>query len=106
QFETFTKKVQLVYIKQKWVNFHDDITAQVPFYHSFKDKRNLNDYPVINKKMIANEPKMFYNRKYELNKLVPVRTSGSYGTPLTYYLTPAKKKRQQAEVIFFGRKCG
>ena len=33
-------------------------------------------------------------------------TSGSYGMPFTFYLTPEKRARQQAEVIYFSRWAG
>lgn len=105
-FESLDVNKQFNYVNQKWGDFHLEITSNVPYFKHLRQKYSLSDFPVINKKMIAKDPKMFYNCKYELNKLVPVRTSGSYGTPVTYYLTPAKKKRQQAEVMFYGRKCG
>lgn len=48
---------------------------------------------------------MILSKAYSNKELKKVTTSGSYGTPLSFYLTPAKKKRQSAEAIFYSKKA-
>jgi len=74
------------------------------FYNKFADKK-FHDLPIISKDFLKNNYQAFFSKKYEQNQLVKTTTSGSYGTPFTYYLTPSKKKRQQAEVIYFGKQA-
>ncbi len=71
------------------------------FYKEFKNYRNLDDFPVIKKQDIKENYNKFLSSKYKVDDLIKVQTSGSYGTPFTFYLTPEKKFRQTAEVIYF-----
>lgn len=71
------------------------------FYACYKNYKNLYDFPVIRKQDIKEKYNKFLSSKYETDNLIKVQTSGSYGTPFSFYLTPEKKFRQTAEVIYF-----
>ncbi|MBS4192609.1 phenylacetate--CoA ligase family protein [Bacillus sp. FJAT-49705] len=79
---------------------HAKITTK--FYAKINGS-NLHQFPVINKSILKENFDEFLSNKYEANDLIKATTSGSYGTPFTYLLTPEKKYRQKAEVIYFGR---
>ncbi|MEB7690489.1 phenylacetate--CoA ligase family protein [Staphylococcus equorum] len=82
--------------------FLDYITSNSTYYKKYRGQ-NINEIPVITKKEIVDN----YNdiatvKEHELNNYMKVTTSGSYGTPLSFYVTKEKKLSQQAEVLFFG----
>lgn len=101
-------------IKEKMVNIPDENHTQdsinhflshavisTEFYQDYYNK-TLQEYPIINKQTLKENYSHFLSNKFTNDKLIPVTTSGSYGTPFTYHLTNQKKRRQQAEVIYFG----
>lgn len=75
-------------------------------YEKYKGYKSLNDFPVITKKDLKNDYEGFLSDKYTKDDLIKVYTSGSYGTPFTFYLTKEKKARQTAEVIYFSKWAG
>jgi len=76
------------------------------FYRPFRGTTELSEFPVVQKRTIRQRQEEFLSGAYRRSSLVPITTSGSYGTPFTFYLTKDKKDRQRAEVIFFGRWSG
>jgi len=70
-------------------------------YEKYKGYTSLSDFPVITKKDIKNDYEGFLSDKYGIKDLVSIQTSGSYGTPFTFYITKEKKARQTAEVLYF-----
>lgn len=75
-------------------------------YEKYKGYKSLSDFPVIAKKDIKNDYEGFLSNKCRKKDLISVQTSGSYGTPFTFYLTKEKKARQTAEVIYFSEWAG
>jgi len=75
-------------------------------FYSGRRGRELEDFPVVTKDVLKRGYGAFLSRSIDCGDLVEVTTSGSYGTPFTYLLSPEKKARQTAEVIFFGRWSG
>jgi len=73
------------------------------YYRSYSDIKAIEDCPVIEKKVIKENYDGFLSTKYNKDELIPMTTSGSYGTPFTFYLTKQKKEMQHAEVIFFSK---
>jgi len=67
---------------------------------------NLNDFPVINKNIIRNNQNMFLSKKYNKDRLITMSTSGSTGTPFICYQDFGKKRRVNAEVIYYSEKAG
>jgi len=76
------------------------------FYAEHARGRELSDLPVISKPIVKSSYDGFFSRSFARDSLIPVITSGSYGTPFTFHLTPEKRARMVAEVIFFGRWSG
>jgi phenylacetate-CoA ligase len=81
-------------------------TSTTGFYAPFEGARSLSDFPVTPKDTVKLNYDRFFSRAYARSSLVRMTTSGSYGTPFTFYLSKEKKARQLAEVIFFGRWLG
>ncbi len=71
------------------------------YYRQFLGAKELSDFPVLQKKTIRERYQEFFSSAYKRSSLILADTSGSYGTPLTFYLTKEKKARQHAEVIYF-----
>lgn len=90
------------YPNKKELNmFLKHATDTTKFYEGFKSQ-SLHNFPITNKQTLKENYNDFLSNKYSKDALITVTTSGSYGTPFTYHLTKEKRKRQQAEVIYFG----
>ncbi len=92
-------------VEKKLYEFLRRAQNSTPLYKEKKYEFNLNAYPVITKKFISNNLELILSKSYSKQELKKVTTSGSYGTPFSYYLTPEKKKKQSAEAIFYSRKA-
>lgn len=103
-FENSGFKKENVALKLK--NLLTEAQSNTVFYGCKKGELDLNCYPVISKRFLIENEVQFQSVKYKREKLVKVSTSGSYGTPFSFYITPKKKKRQLAEVIYYGLKVG
>lgn len=106
EYEKLTTAKKIEQVTNSFKKFAADCTLNVPFYATYTHVTSLSVFPVVSKKKIAASPEQFHNQRFEGEKRVSVHTSGSYGVPLTFLLTASKKKRQQAEVVYYGRKCG
>lgn len=84
---------------------HHAIT-NVPFYSKYKDAQNIHDMPVVDKQVIRENIEAFIPDNLNKEELVKVTTSGSSGTPMTFYRTHDKKIRQIAEVIYLSQSVG
>lgn len=83
------------------------ITDTVPYYRAYRGAE-LSELPVIEKRIIKENQERFVSDAYaaKLTSLRKATTSGSYGTPFTFYLNPEKRSRMIAEVYFFGSGSG
>ena len=81
----------------------NDIIKNVPAYQTYDSYKSIHELPVITKQTIKNSYDNFFSKKYKKKQLVEIKTSGSYSTPFSFYLTKNRKARQQAEVIYFGK---
>jgi len=81
-------------------------TETTSFYQRFRGVSSLDLFPVVSKHTLKENYAALFSDCYQRSALLKIATSGSYGTPLTFYLTPEKKLRQHAEVIYFGRWAG
>lgn len=66
----------------------------------------LSDFPIIDKNIIKNQQDDFMSNKYDIDKLFTMTTSGSTGIPFTCYQNIEKKRRVNAEVIYYSEKAG
>ncbi|WP_173915204.1 phenylacetate--CoA ligase family protein [Halobacillus sp. Marseille-Q1614] len=73
------------------------------YYKSYAKYKSIEECPVIEKKVIKENYNEFLSNDFKQDELIPMTTSGSYGTPFTFYLTKEKKEMQHAEVTFFSR---
>ena len=67
---------------------------------------DINDYPVVNKRILIENYDKILSTKYKNQKLHTMSTSGSTGTPFTVVQDKIKRSRVIAAVIFFGKQCG
>jgi phenylacetate-CoA ligase len=78
----------------------------IPFYKNLKlndSEANLNEFPIINKKLIIDHYNSFISPKYpNLSNLKSVSTSGSTGVPFKVYHSTQKTMRAYADNLFFG----
>ena len=75
------------------------------FYEKIQSNR-LSDFPIIDKNIIKNQQDDFMSNKYDRTKLFTMTTSGSTGMPFTCYQNIEKKRRVNAEVIYYSEKAG
>lgn len=79
--------------------------ATTRFYGGMREGP-LAQFPVINKNVIRTHQEDFMSNKYDRSRLVTMATSGSTGTPFVCYQNPGKKKRVNAEIIYYSEKAG
>ncbi len=77
-----------------------------PFYQSLAKDLELGKFPVVNKSIIRNSLNNFISSKYTQQKLIPVLTSGSTGTPFKTFQDKEKKLRNYADTLYFAGLAG
>lgn len=82
-------------------NILNHAVKTTPFYKKYAGFEKLADFPVIHKEIIKANYNEFLCPIYKNKKLFKASTSGSYGSPTTFLLSPQKRARQLAEVVFF-----
>lgn len=80
-------------------------TATTDYYKKVSG-RTLEDFPIINKEIIRQHQDEFLSNTFDKSKLIRMSTSGSTGTPFVCFQDAAKKKRVNAEVIYYSEKAG
>ena len=76
------------------------------YYAPFAGATELSQFPVLQKRFIRERHADFLSSAYPSDSLTTRTTSGSYGTPLAFYLTREKMLRHQAEIIYYARWAG
>lgn len=87
--------------KEKITNLLNEVIENCEFYSN--NKNNINDFPIVNKMILKENFDKILNKKYQLNNLHKMSTSGSTGTPFTVYQNKEKRHRVIAEVLFYGK---
>jgi len=77
----------------------------VPFYEG-KEFSDVSDFPVLNKSEIRGNFDRLLSKVYTDQKLVPMVTSGSTGTPFKVVQNKDKRVRTLADTIFFTTLAG
>lgn len=95
-----------LHLQQKLSEFLKKAATDTEFYKEYVNASALNLFPVINKVTLIQIATRLRSKAYPDSKVVTVHTSGSYGTPCNFYLSKNKKRRQWAEVLFYGEKSG
>lgn len=75
-------------------------------FYAKDNYKKIEDFPVVNKKIIMDNYEEILSEKYKGEKLHKMSTSGSTGTPFTVVQDKRKRNRVIAAVIFFGKQCG
>lgn len=90
---------------KQWRDLCERAVKNTAFYAPFAG-RDFRDFPVINKNDIRTQQDKFLSSAYPKDKLVQMSTSGSTGTPFVCYQNGGKKKRVNAEIIYYSEKVG
>lgn len=91
--------------KKQWRELKERAVKTTEFYAPFAGCKFC-DFPVINKNDIRTQQDKFLSSDYQKDKLIQMSTSGSTGTPFVCYQNGGKKKRVNAEVIYYSEKVG
>lgn len=91
--------------EKRWQELRERAVKATEFYAPFAD-REFKDFPVINKNDIRIRQDQFLSSDYTKDKLFQMSTSGSTGTPFVCYQNGGKKKRVNAEIIYYTEKAG
>lgn len=81
-------------------------TKTTSFYSKFRNFITIEDFSVINKTTIKENPDRFLSSAYKTFKTQKVTTSGSTGAPLTVWQDTDKRARHKAENIYFSELAG
>lgn len=80
-------------------------TSTTSYYQKHIGAESLDDFPVTPKQTIKDNYSDFLSFEFSKQNTIQIRTSGSYGSPFTFYLSKEKKYRQFAEILFFNQKA-
>lgn len=75
------------------------------FFEKYKDFKSIEDFPVTNRNMIAENFEGFFSSKFKNTKNHEVETSGSTGVPFKTFHNMQKCMRHHAEVIYLGERA-
>lgn len=80
-------------------------TQTTPYYRRYAGYTGLSDFPLLDKAEIKRDIESFISEPYKnsLSSLNKATTSGSYGTPFTFYFSSEKRGRVISEIFYFGR---
>ena len=82
-----------------------EVVENVPFYKKYNGSK-FGEFPIVDKIYIKNNKELFKSQKYEKNELCERHTSGSTGIPFYAYQNSNKRKRVQAEIIYYSNIVG
>lgn len=103
QIKIIEKETRNPHIPQRLNELIIYAKRNVPYYNDYDAPAVVSHMPVINKNIIRADSDLFISSAYKKEELIKVSTSGSSGTPMTFYRNNEKRIRQIAEVIFLGR---
>ena len=92
--------------RKKLFKLLDHASVNCPYYYEFKGKNDLSLFPVVNKNLIKENTEKFLAVNYNNKQLLAVTTSGSTGTPFKTYQDCNKKKRNNADTLYFAELAG
>ena len=93
------------HIEKDVSNLLEHARKTTKFYSKYTQNK-IEDFPIMNKRMIIENYEEIKSSKYIGKKLHKMSTSGSTGTPFTVVQDKIKRSRVIAEVLFFGKICG
>lgn len=93
------------YQESEFCRLMKEARENTEYYANYVGKK-LENFPVINKNDIRSKQNAFISKNYPKDKLFQMSTSGSTGTPFVCYQNGNKKKRVNAEIIYYSEKVG
>ena len=93
------------YQEKTWQVLKKQAVSTTDFYAPFANK-DFSDFPIINKNVIRAQQDRFMSSSFQKDKLIHMTTSGSTGAPFVCYQNAGKKKRVNAECIYYSEKGG
>lgn len=102
-FHTPESKERRDGLLKKLLNHASETTE---FYGKYKNHRNLEDFPVVDKVVIRDSFDSFQSTEYKEQPKQEVSTSGSSGTPFKVYQNRDKVLRNRADTLFFQKIAG
>lgn len=97
----FIKKYQ----QQAWKKLKKEACTKTKVYASYKDC-DFVQFPVISKQDIRQFQDDYISSDFRKEDLIQMSTSGSTGTPFISYQNGGKKRRVNAEIIYYSEKVG
>ncbi len=92
--------------REKYLNdILNHVVTTTNFYKKYQGFNSINDFPVVNKNIIADNFKLFLSSKYSHKKNNKISTSGSTGVPFETLHNKQKCLRHNAEVIYLGERA-
>lgn len=76
------------------------------FYSGKINYSGIKDFEVVDKNKIRSNLDLFVSNVFDEKNLIPAVTSGSTGTPFKVYHDRNKKKRNNADTIYFANRVG
>lgn len=80
--------------------------SKTEFYSSYKNFDSINDFPIIKKDVVQGNFEQFRSKNYLKKKYYKVSTSGSTGVPFILYQDFNKRKRNNADAIYYFKEVG
>ncbi len=93
------------YQEQAWVKLKEQACRTTKAYAKYAGC-SFDQFPMITKQDIRQTPDDFLSFDFEKEELVQMSTSGSTGTPFVCYQNGEKKRRVNAEIIYYSEKVG
>lgn len=93
-------------LRQKLAVLLKNASKDTLFYKDNSNASTLPSFPIMTKAKLIQNSTNLRSKFHPAAKTVAIHTSGSYGTPATFYLSKAKKRRQWAEVLHYGAQGG
>lgn len=93
------------YQKKAWMKLKDKACSNTKAYAKYSD-RDFEQFPMITKQDIRQAQKDYLSLEFEKDELIQMSTSGSTGTPFVCYQNAEKKRKVNAEIIYYSEKVG
>lgn len=93
------------YRRRAWLKLRENACLKTKAYASLQNCE-LEQFPVVTKQDIRQAQDEYLSVDYKKDELIQMSTSGSTGTPFISYQNLEKKRRVNAEVIYYSEKIG
>jgi phenylacetate-CoA ligase len=95
-----------LYLKQRIDKILHHACTTTEFYSQYDWKSGLSTFPICNKNTVRENFEKLISTDFSKDKLIPIVTSGSTGTPFKVYHDQRKKNRNSADTLYFAGLAG